>query len=168
MELLAELMRGVVQSSEKDLYPLEREINLAKTYLAIEQIRHGDRLEFEINISDDLMNHPVPPFSVQPLIENAVKYSLDAQLGVATIMVKATRVRQQLVITVTDNGPGIGKDSTHTGGLGMALGNIRERLNKLYSGKGSLRLLPGKCGGTDAVLSTPWNNSNREDVSDRT
>lgn len=153
IELLADLMRGVIRSSSEDTYPLYKEIDLAKTYLKIEKIRHGDRLSFDFD--ERLLSHPILPFSIQPLVENAVKYSLDTQLGRAEINVTVLRKNSQLLAMVTDNGPG--PMASHSGeGLGMALNNIRERLNKLYGDRGSLLLEAGKKTGTKAILSMPW------------
>ena len=155
IELLADLMRGVIRSSSEDTYPLYQEVDLAKTYLSIEKIRHGERLSFDFDVDEHLLSHPILPFSIQPLVENAVKYSLDAQPGRAEISVKVLRDNNQLLVTVADNGPG--PMANHNGeGLGMALNNIRERLNKLYGKRGSLVLEAGPQAGTNAILSMPW------------
>ena len=161
IELLAELMRGVISSASEDTYPLKKEIDLATTYLAIEKIRHGDRLSFNFDIDASLMTHPILPFSIQPLVENAVKYSVDAQLGQAEIQVQAVKDGERLVVTVLDNGPGL--SSNTKGGLGVALNNIRERLVKLYDDKGTLILQSVEGGGTQAVLTMPWLGSIQTD-----
>lgn len=155
IELLADLMRGVIRSSAEDTYPLQQELELAKTYLTIESIRHGERLEFCFDVDEAFYDHPILPFSLQPLVENAVKYSLDAQLGKASIVVTTRHIGEQLVLVVSDNGPGPGASSNGEG-LGFAMGNIRDRLNKLYGNRGSLVLEAGKQQGTRAILSTPW------------
>ena len=155
IELLADLMRGVVRSPIEDTYPLYNEIDLVKTYLTIEKIRYGDRLSFTIDVDEDLLPQPILPFSIQPLVENAVKYSVDTRLGQADIKVTAYKSDGQLRVIVTDNGPG--PTVAHPGdGLGMALNNIRERLDKLYGERGSLLLQPGQELGTHAILSMPW------------
>jgi signal transduction histidine kinase len=162
IELLADLMRGVIRNSAEDTYPLQQELELAKTYLTIETIRHGDRLEFSFDVDESFYQHPILPFSLQPLVENAVKYSLDAQLGKASIVVTVRHINQQLVLVVSDNGPGPGASSNGEG-LGFALGNIRDRLNKLYGDRGSLVLEAGQQGGTQAILSMPWQDPKGND-----
>lgn len=154
IELLAELMRGVVRSSEKDTYPLQKEIELVSTYLKIEKIRHGERLSFDIKVGEGMLSHPILPFSIQPLIENAVKYSVDTQLGKAKVCLEVAQKGNQLLITVTDNGPGPQRSSAD--GLGFAMGNIRERLDRLYGSNASLALKAGEDGGAVAVLTMPW------------
>jgi hypothetical protein len=156
IELLAGLMRGVVQSSTLDHYPLRRELELAETYLKIEQIRFGDRLSYRFDADPQWLEESVPPFSIQPLVENAVKFSVDEQLGEAKISVEVVEGKSSIDIRVTDNGPGPG--STGKGsreGLGIALDNIRERLEKLYGDRARLSLEALPEGGTVAVLSIP-------------
>ncbi len=156
IELLAGLMRGVVQSSTLDRYPLRRELELAETYLQIEQIRFGDRLSYRVDVDPEWLEESVPPFSIQPLVENAVKFSVDGQLGEATVVVEVVAGENSIDIRVTDNGPGPGSaGKTSREGLGIALENIRERLGKLYGDRARLFLEAVPEGGTMAVLSIP-------------
>lgn len=162
IELLAGLMRGVVQTARLDRYPLRRELEFADTYLQIEQIRFGNRLSYHVDVDPEWLDEPVPPFSVQPLVENAVKFSVDGQLGEARVAVEVVGTPSTLEIRVTDNGPGPetgGKASR--GGLGMALENIRERLERLYGDRARLSLDAVPEGGTMAVLSIPLESARR-------
>jgi signal transduction histidine kinase len=162
LELLAGLMRGVVQSSTLDRYPLRRELELAETYLRIEQIRFGDRLSYRVDVDREWLDASVPPFSVQPLVENAVKFGLDGQLGEARIAVEVVGDGEGVEIRVTDNGPGPESEETASrGGLGFALENIRERLVKLYGDRARLTLDAAPEGGTIAVLSIPVESAER-------
>ena len=162
IELLAGLMRGVVQSSTLDRHPLRRELELAKTYLKIEQIRFGDRLSYRVDVDPEWLDEAVPPFSVQPLVENAVKFSVDKQLGEARIAVEVVGDEEGVEIRVTDNGPGTESEETASrGGLGIALENIRERLGKLYGDRARLTLDAAPEGGTIAVLSIPVESERR-------
>jgi hypothetical protein len=156
IELLAGLMRGVVQSSTMDRYPLRRELDLAEKYLQIERIRFGDRLAYRVDVDPEWLEESVPPFSVQPLVENAVKFSVDAQLGEALVVVEVLGGQGSVEIRVTDNGPGpAGAGKARREGLGMALDNIRERLEKIYGDRAHLSLDAVPEGGTMAVLSIP-------------
>ena len=155
IELMADLMRGIAQTTDQDTYPLAREIELAHTYLKIERVRYGDRLQFELDVDEELREHPIPPFSIQPLVENAIKYSVDSQLQRARVSVSVKRRLDQLQIVVTDNGPGLDQ-TDKPDGLGLALENIRDRLDKLYAGRASLRLESAEFEGTLAILTLPW------------
>ncbi|MGI9285879.1 MAG: sensor histidine kinase [Pseudomonadales bacterium] len=155
LQLLADLMRSVLQSSEQDVYALQQEISLASIYLEIEKTRFGDQLGYAIDIEPGVEGQLIPPFSLQPLIENAVKYSVDKQLGAANIQVRALTEGDDLVVTVSDNGPGIEDEKQlvkHEGGFGLALQNIRERLSRLYGDAASLSLANGGKGGAVAEL----------------
>jgi signal transduction histidine kinase len=156
IELLADLMRGVVESSSLDRYPLRRELELAETYLEIEKIRFGDRLSYEVVVDPEWLDESVPPFGIQPLVENAVKFSVDGQLGNAVVKVEVVEENGSIDIRVTDNGPGPGGAEKGTRkGLGIALENIRERLEKLYGDRASLSLEAIPEGGTMAILRIP-------------
>jgi LytS/YehU family sensor histidine kinase len=111
-------------------------------------------------VDPEWLEASVPPFSIQPLVENAVKFSIDGQLGEAKVAVEVVGGRMgekpSVDIRVTDNGPGPGSAGTGSReGLGMALDNIRERLEKLYGDRASLSLDALPEGGTIAVLSIP-------------
>lgn len=155
IELLADLMRSIAKTTDQDTYPLSQEIELARVYLNIEQARFGDRLNFQLDVDEELLDHPIPPFSIQPLVENAVKFSVDSQLGTAEIRVAIQRREDYVEVTVTDNGTGL-QDNEKSKGLGMALSNIRDRLEKLYQGDASLQLEADDKQGTRATLSIPW------------
>ncbi|MBW2192098.1 MAG: histidine kinase, partial [Deltaproteobacteria bacterium] len=156
IELLAGLMRGVVESSSLDRYPLRRELELAETYLQIEQIRFGDRLSYEVVVDPEWLDESVPPFGIQPLVENAVKFSVDGQLGNAVVKVEVVEGHGSIDIRVTDNGPGPGgAEKGARKGLGIALENIRERLEKLYGDRACLSLEAIPEGGTMAILRIP-------------
>lgn len=158
IELMADLMRGMAKTTDQDTYPLSQELELARTYLKIEQVRFGERFTFNLDVDDTLLEYPIPPFSIQPLVENAVKYSVDSQLEPAHIVVSVHRRDDSVEITVTDNGPGLHANDKSEG-LGMALGNIRDRLEKLYDGQASLHLTAASLRGTLATLQIPWRSS---------
>lgn len=158
LQLLADLMRGVLQSSEQDVYALQQEMRLARMYLEIEKVRFGDRLRYAIDLEPGVEGQLIPAFSLQPLVENAVKYSVDKQLGVADIQVQARTEGADLVVTVSDNGPGLEYEKQYgklEGGFGLALQNIRERLSRLYGDAASLSLANGRDGGAVAELRIP-------------
>jgi hypothetical protein len=152
IELLADLMRGAAQGAA-DLCPLERELTLTRAYLEIEQLRHGDRLRFSLDVGPELAAAHLPPFSIQPLVENAVKFALERSEGIAVIDVRCETRDGNLVVTVSDNGPGLGHG--HATGLGSALANIRERLARLFGDAGRLTLDNRPSGGVDACLTIP-------------
>jgi signal transduction histidine kinase len=153
IESLATLIRGVLQMSAQDEVALCQELALVEHYIHLEKMRYGDRFEFKLAVAAGCALLKVPAFSIQPLVENAIKHAVDAQFEPVTIQVAATSTEQQLVITVTDNGPGL---SGHgSSGLGIAMQNIENRLKNLYGNEGCLTLKNAGPKGAMAMLHIP-------------
>ncbi len=154
---LAALLRTSLDQQARPTVPLEEELKTARDYLAIEQVRFGDRLRFSIDVDDDdaLKDAGVPRFAVQTMVENSVKYAVSPRREGATIAIRARfepRDRfRWTVVTVEDDGPGFDA-STLPAGHGLAL--LRERVALLVPGLGSLDAssVPGR---TTVTLTLP-------------
>lgn len=110
---------------------LDEEIELARRYLAIEQIRFGQRLRIDwaIDSSDPRVGAArVPPLVLQPLVENAVRHGVEPVPGGGSVRVQAQVQRGQVVVLVSNT---LG-DEPGSPGHGMALHNLRERLRLLH------------------------------------
>ncbi len=108
--------------------PLATEIDLARRYLAIEQVRFGDRLQASWDIEPAALAARVPPLVLQPLVENAVKHGVEPSAEGARLHISA-KVTQGLVRLAVNNTLG---DGPSQGGSGMALANVAERLKLLH------------------------------------
>ena len=110
---------------------LDEEIELARRYLAIEQVRFGARLHvaWEIDSADRRVGAArVPPLVLQPLVENAVRHGVEPSPTGGKVRVQAHVQRGQVVVVVSNTvGPDPGSP-----GHGMALHNVRERLRLLH------------------------------------
>jgi two-component system sensor histidine kinase AlgZ len=127
LEDLAELFRAVL-ADDNAAVPLADEIELARKYLAIEQVRFGDRLALEWELDPAAGNARVPPLVLQPLVENAVRHGIEPAAGGGTIRVR-TRVRLgQALVRIDNTLPATPSQPGH----GMALANVRERLRLLH------------------------------------
>ncbi|MEO5658846.1 MAG: sensor histidine kinase, partial [Polaromonas sp.] len=107
---------------------LGQEIALARRYLAIEQIRFGDRMrvQWSLDASADLAR--LPPLLLQPLVENAVRHGVEPSTRGAKLRISTRRRGSSVVIKVTNSVPsGVGRP-----GHGLALTNVRERLFLLH------------------------------------
>ena len=127
------------------LVPVHKEMDNVQAYLAIEQARFPDKLAMRIEIDSGLMDYLIPPFIIQPLVENAIKHGGFKRIqakGVVCIEIK--KVSEILIsIKVSDNGVGIESNrivdlgervvTSSKDGSGTALFNIKERLTALYS-----------------------------------
>jgi len=127
---LSDFLRSSVKSEAQDLMPIAEELNYIESYLAIEAVRFGDRLQvhFEKEYTD---NAKVPPFLMQPILENAVKYGLYGKTGNVIITVHIALQDNMLVITITN--PYDEGQTRSSKGTGFGLEGIRRRLYLLYA-----------------------------------
>ena len=134
LEDMAELFR-VLMADNRELTTLEREIELCRRYLDLEQLRLGDRLKAEWLIERVPRGALVPPLVLQPLIENAVYHGIEPRVepGVISIHIYGTRDRVHAVL----RNPYLGEGDRHEGNK-MALANIRERLQLHFDAEASL------------------------------
>ena len=110
--------------------PLQDEFDLQRLYLDIEAVRFPERLRREFDLPPDLVDARVPGMILQPLIENSVKYAVSAATRQITIKIAAREEFDRLVVTVSDNGPGIPEGAAH--GFGIGLANVRDRLEARF------------------------------------
>jgi two-component system sensor histidine kinase AlgZ len=127
LEDLAQLFRVALADAGESV-SLDEEIDLAQRYLAIEQIRFGDRMAVTWELDPTAGSARMPPLLLQPLVENAVRHGIETADGGGTIRVR-TRVRGgRAVISIANSLPA----SAARPGLGMALNNVQERLRLMH------------------------------------
>jgi len=127
LEDLAELFR-VALTSAGEVATLAAEVELAKRYLAIEQVRFGDRLRVIWEIEPECDAAKVPPLLLQPLVENAVRHGIEPTAAGGSIRVRARARRGHAVIDIVNT---VGAAAS-VPGHGMALHNVRERLRLMH------------------------------------
>ena len=151
---LADLLRHSLESSRTQLVTFRIELEAVRRYLDIEQIRFGDRLLITIDVADALLDRMVPSFLLQPLVENAVRHGPVDATSPLHIDVAAALRGGRLIITVSDDGAGLGTETERTDGIGLA--NTRARLAGLYGEAASLTLSSGARGtGTLVTVEIP-------------
>ncbi|MBA0884658.1 sensor histidine kinase [Flavobacterium undicola] len=102
---LSDLFKYSINRKDKKTNTILDEVNMVKTYLDIEKIRFGDRLQFTVDLEKDLENHEIPLFLIQPLVENAVKHGISKNEGQGNIGLKISKEQHEITISVSDNGP---------------------------------------------------------------
>jgi sensor histidine kinase YesM len=129
---LSTLLRSSLRRTRADAVSLGEELEIVRAYLAIQSIRMPDRLEYTIDVADDpdLMNWPLPPLIIQPLVENAIRHGIEPAEGGGTVSIGASLDNAGLRIVVADTGLGIREAGS--GGEGTGLSNVRSRLHRLY------------------------------------
>ncbi len=131
LEDLSELFRHALADS-KEARPLWQELELAEHYLAIEQVRFGERLKVEWNLDEAASKAKLPPLILQPLVENAVKHGVEPSPTGATVRITTQRRGSVVVIKVTNTVPA----GSGARGNGLALDNVKQRLNLLHDVQG--------------------------------
>jgi LytS/YehU family sensor histidine kinase len=109
---------------------LRDEFDLQRLYLDIEAVRFPERLRSVFDLPPALADARVPGMILQPLVENSVKYAVSAVTRPVTITIAAREELDALVITVSDDGPGVPKGASY--GLGIGLANVRDRLQARF------------------------------------
>ena len=134
LEDLSDLFRQALAEPGESV-TLADEITLAQRYLAIEQVRFGERIQVEWALDPLASKAKLPPLLLQPLVENAVKHGVEPSADGAHIRISTQRRGSTVVIKVTNTVPaGQGER-----GNGVALNNVRDRLNLLHDVQGQFQ-----------------------------
>jgi LytS/YehU family sensor histidine kinase len=131
---------------------LRDEWDFVQRYLDIERIRFGERLEVIADIRPDTLDTLIPTFSVQTLVENAVRHGAAPRVEPTTIRVSAARDGGRITVRVSDDGAGAGAVA---GTSGTGLSRLRERLAALYGTRAQLDISTVPAAGFTAVLVVP-------------
>jgi hypothetical protein len=149
------LRAGMSQLRQTDS-TLRAELEMARAYLALHQIRMEDRLDYRIDACEEALAARMPALMLQPLVENAIHHGLEPKLDGGRVLVSAEVRAGRLEVRVIDDGMGIDSPSRRLRpGAGMALANLRARLQTQFGPSASLSLQAGSPG-TRAVLDLPY------------
>ena len=135
--------------SKDELIPFADELEHVRAYMAVEQARYEDRLF--VNYDTEYMTFHLPPLTLQPLVENAVKHGIDPELAPLHITISTKKCESGDAIIVEDTGIGFTEkdnDNPH-----IAIENIRKRLELMCNG--TLTITPRDGGGTEARIFIP-------------
>ncbi len=125
---LSSFLRSSVQREGREDIPLEEELQYMKSYLDIESIRFGDRLK--VDFKDETQGQgSLPPFLLQPVLENAIKFGVYGHSGALTITIRIRRMEDMLSITIANP---YDRDLPTLKGTGFGLEGIRRRLYLLH------------------------------------
>lgn len=131
---LSDLFKYSINRKGKKMSTVKDEIEMVTSYLSIEKIRFGDRLQFDIEVDKSLENYEIPLFLIQPLVENAVKHGISQNEGNGQIILKIEKLTDELVISVKDNGPNFPEGLVS----GHGLQTVYDLLRLSYGDKASL------------------------------
>jgi LytS/YehU family sensor histidine kinase len=166
IEHLGDLLRLSLSSQSRSVVPLAEELAFLEHYLAIQKVRFGDSLRVTIQLSPDVHRALVPGMLLQPLVENAIRHGLAPRAGGGTIIVGAERMRDELHITVLDDGVGLPPGWSLENQTGLGLSITRERIAGLYpEGSSYFSVNSRAAGGTAVEIHFPLRLI--EDIHDR-
>ncbi|KQV87612.1 sensor histidine kinase [Pelomonas sp. Root1237] len=155
LERFTDYLRASLGQLRGDTTTLAQEFAMLDAYLALMQLRMGERLRVRLELPAELNGIELPPLLVQPLVENAIHHGLEPKIAGGEIVVSARREADTLVIDVDDDGQGLDAPKRR-GGNGVALDNIRERLKARWGLRATLELQPREGGGTRARICIPF------------
>ena len=133
LDRLGELLRYALDDNMRGDVTLGDEWAFVRNYLALEQLRLGDRLRVDARLDEEALDQLVPSFLLQPLVENAVRHGIAPLARGGTVAVVARVDSHRLVISVSDDGAGAREDEVREAG-GLGLRALRERIAVRYDG----------------------------------
>jgi two-component system sensor histidine kinase AlgZ len=133
---LADLLRSALASQER--ITLGQELELTRRYLAIEQLRMGERLQVDWQLGEDLpLDAPLPALLLQPLVENAIYHGIQVLPQGGRLTIRIERLPQALRFAIANPRPPA-DGARHVGGQRLAQDNIRQRLLLVYGAASGL------------------------------
>ncbi|MDQ0149710.1 PocR ligand-binding domain-containing protein [Eubacterium multiforme] len=119
---LSNMLRYTLKKVDKIL-PIEEEMDYIESYLSLQKVRFGERLEYKIDICDDLKERKIPFMSIQTFVENAIVHGLESKEDGGKVEIYSEETEDSLILCIKDNGTGITRDK---------LNEIREDLKYKY------------------------------------
>ncbi|WP_417317586.1 sensor histidine kinase [Emcibacter sp.] len=154
---LSAFLRFSLVSQPMQKMTVDEELYALWLYLDIERVRFQDRLELDFEVEDEARQALLPSLLLQPLVENAIKYAIAPLENGGSIMLRAKVEDNQLVIVLSDKGPGLQEhrdDGFSSSGVGIA--NTRNRLEQLYPEEHEFDIGPNSPTGLKITIKIPY------------
>lgn len=151
---LSDLLRMTLESSGIQITCLNQELEFVMSYLEIERIRFGERLNVVLDIAPESLDAQVPSLLLQPLVENAIRHGTSRLSAGGNIWISARQDGSELHLKVRDSGPGLVKDVASATGTGLR--TTRERLQTLYGSNQSLEIYDAADSGVEVSVKIPF------------
>jgi len=154
---LGKLLRSTIEN-DQEFVTLGISLELVESYLAIQKIRFGDKIQTFIESPKYLKAHPFPKLILQPLIENAVIHGLEPKVGGGKILLKVSKQNKEIKIEISDNGIGMKealKAMEDKSKNSIGLHNVHRRLQLYYGKDYGINIESSLGKGTKIVLVIP-------------
>lgn len=164
---LSHFFRQNLSATTQEWTTLSEELKHVRAYLAIEETRFIDKLSVNYDIDEDVLLAGIPPLTLQPLVENAIKHGIKEKDQNCKIEIKIKNWDKAIKVEIIDNGAGIenskierlGKSiltSEESTGTGIGLYNVNRRLMMLFGNKSALQIESSEGEGTSVGFLIPY------------
>ncbi len=165
IESLANIFRYTL-NKQSSIVALSEELDILKEYTHIQKVRYGDRVNFIISLETDISNITLPVFTLQPLVENAIKYGIEPKEEGGTVSLSIRSENDRIVIRIKDDGNGMSKkklsdiltESENIGteqSAGIGIANVMRRLKIAFKGKALFSIKSNEEEGTSIMIILP-------------
>lgn len=139
---LSDILRYILYDGSEKMVALDKEIKYVKSYLELEKVRHGERMELSIDIEGDVADKEIAPMLLIPFIENSFKHGLSKDMRKGFVRVVLKVIGQVLEFSISNSKPETGSELSKAEGYqgGIGIKNVKKRLHLLYPQKHSLQL----------------------------
>jgi len=151
---------------------LAQEIEHIESYLAIQKIRYGEKLDYEIKIDENLMSYRVIKIVIQPIVENAIYHGIKKLSGPGKISIVVREVDENITMDITDNGVGMDEamvkellnkdDHNSAGNSGVGVKNVDQRIKLYYGDDYGVSITSAVFEGTTVTLTIPKEYHSKE------
>ena len=153
---LSDLLRMTLREPQRGEIQLSEELTLLQHYVDIQRLRFGERLSFQVDANDEALNAFVPPLLLQPLVENAIRYGVEASDQLERITVRGRMEGDELLLEVS-NTFSAGADDARppASSTGVGLVNTQARLKVQYGDQQCFQAGPRADGGFQVMMKFP-------------
>jgi sensor histidine kinase YesM len=157
LDRIVDYLRANLGGSRTAMHPLSDEFARLNDYLEIMKVRMGARLSFALDLPAELAKHPIPPFILQPLVENAIKHGLEPKVEGGRILVKASFDNDKISLEVNDTGVGVNEEDL-LASVGFGWVQVKERLSATYGHQATMNLIATEAYKTSTKITFPYKN----------
>lgn len=154
---LAEFLRYSLAFSKKEIVTLKEELDHINNYLSVEKMRLGHRLQTNFELDDTLLTEEILSFSLQPLIENAIKHGIEPSMETSEISIILKKLDDYIFVHISNP---VASSEANPNSTKHGLQNLKSRLNKMYNGDAKILAHKGESA-FSVKLYLPFLNENQ-------
>ncbi|MCF0132751.1 MAG: sensor histidine kinase [Blautia sp.] len=168
---LARLLRQSI-GNENEVVPIQQEIEYVRSYLTIQKMRYKDKLEFQIDVSPEILSRNIIKLVLQPIVENAIYHGIKYKESRGLLEIRGYREKECIIIEISDDGIGIREEvlkniyerhKVNYRSNGVGVYNVQKRLQLYYGNEYGITYRSEPQMGTTAIIRIPANPSGQEE-----